>query len=112
MSYREEFEQETGRECGYNHEICNGYFRDDYVEWLESKLASAEDLLRWRNVEEELPENGQECLVREYHKGSFSNQNLFGTKIAVFQKGDGFFIQGYYIVTHWRPIGPLPQEEK
>ena len=57
------------------------------------------ELLRWRNTESEVPEENEFCLV--IVKGS-AWPNVI--------RHSGTFPWSQSVITHWRPIGPLPKE--
>ena len=66
---------------------------------LESENAKLRELLRWRNTESEVPEENEFCLV--IVKGS-AWPNVI--------RYSGTFPWSQSVITHWRPIGPLPKE--
>lgn len=77
----------------------------DRIAALESQLAQ----YRWRRVEEEMPEERGQMLVRFLQRGRTEKW----TRIA-FYHGDGVWWSGGYTVkpTHWMPLPPAPNEEE
>lgn len=78
----------------------------DQRDRARDRIAELEDALRWRSVEDELPESKE--LVEACRVGPATNTRWLGcrSKGGLLRSADGVMI-----ATHWRPLGPLPEEE-
>ena len=72
-------------------------------EQLEDENVELRDQLRWRKVEEELPE--RDVLV-EFHDG----RRCVGI-LTEFDNWFDSFDNKVWCVAHWRPLGPGPEKE-
>ena len=95
--------------AGYYANSC--LYNDCITEREESFKAGAEFAQRWISVEEELPDIGEEVLVkRELRQGDTWVQHIYSVSTRLAPSGewesikwsDVGFTRG--IVTHWRPI--------
>jgi hypothetical protein len=75
-------------------------FLADRCAELEAENAKQSNLLRWRNANEEPPQEPTVCLV-VLGNNAYVDVTTW-TKESPWHTG---------IITHWRPIGPLPGGE-
>lgn len=73
---------------------------EEMVSNLEDDNAKLRDLLRWRNVQDEIPNEGEVVVVA---MRGMAWPNILPVTANFFTSS---------IATHWRPIGPLPKESE
>ena len=70
------------------------------VKQLREENAKLRDQLRWRSTESEVPDENEFCLV-------IVKNSAWPNVI----RHSGTFPWSQSVITHWRPIGPLPGGE-
>lgn len=106
--YRKLFEEETGEDFSCPMALYpQAQQLDRYSKWLERKLSSAHDALRWRSVAKgELPEkSGEYNVIAKDEDGSIKTSSSY-TGYKWWIESDG------YEVTHWLSIPPISEEGK
>lgn len=69
---------------------------------------------QWRNPKDELPEDGQVVLIREYYRSAKTGKFVNHIKEFLFLEEYGFELEENrydylnYRITHWMPIPELP----
>ncbi|MBD5357422.1 MAG: DUF551 domain-containing protein [Bacteroides sp.] len=72
---------------------------------------------QWRKPEDELPEDGQMVLIREYHRSAKNGRFVNHIREFMFFEQYGFKLEERknahldYRVTHWMPIPGLPDDK-
>lgn len=85
----------------------------DIAQAYSDGYTAAEQSL-WRSVEDELPEDGQKILIREYYRSAKSGRFVNHVKEYIYFAEYGFELEGKkysclrYRITHWMPIPPIP----
>ena len=67
---------------------------------LVGRVAELDELMRWRKADEETPEDGSYCVI--------TLRNMDWPNVIRFHSNT---LWDWTVITHWRPIGPLPGGE-
>ena len=92
------------------------YIRSDLYESQQAELARLREMVRWRDVREELPERGREVMARRL----IHLPNRYCWSLAAYEHGlwtateasksdNEFLIWAAHEVTHWLPLPQLPE---
>ena len=90
---------ESSVRCGACAIIAIGGMINE-IDYLEAENSKLRELLRWRSTESEVPDENEFCLV-------IVKNSAWPNVI----RHSGAFPWSQSVITHWRPIGPLPGGE-